>query len=907
MDDFTVKATPAKSDAATPMMAQFLEIKAAHPDSLLFYRMGDFYELFFDDAVTAAEALGITLTKRGKHLGADVQMCGVPVHASEEYLHRLIAHGFKVAICEQLEDPAEAKKRGSKAVVKRGVVRLVTPGTLTEDTLLDARAHNFIAGIARVRGAGEDALALAWLDISTGDLHTKAVAAGTLETDLARIAPRELLVSDALAGDPDFARVLRETDSAVTALPAVRFDSATGERTLKALYAVAALDGFGAFARAEIAAAGALVDYVRTTQVGQLPAIKPPRSERPGEVMMIDAATRTNLELVESAHGTRRGSLLAAIDRTVTGPGARALAARITAPLTAPDEIAARLDAVDFFFRDDEGRGAIRAQLRAAPDMARAMARITVSRGSPRDLGAIRQGLGLAGEVAAALGPGDELSGRPDQIARIAESLAKADAGLGDRLREALADDLPALARDGGFIRPGFNAELDDNRRLRDESRRVVAGLQAQYAELAAIKSLKVKFNNVLGYFVEVTAQHGARMMEQPLSDTFIHRQTLASAMRFTTTELADLEARIAAAADKALAIEMAVFADLVEAVCAKEPLIAEKAQAFAGLDVAAALADVAVREHYVRPVVDESFGFAIEEGRHPMVEQALRAAGETGFIANDCRLGGGDAGDRRLWLLTGPNMAGKSTFLRQNALIAVLAQAGCFVPAKSARIGIVDRLFSRVGASDDLARGRSTFMVEMIETAAILNHAGERSLVILDEIGRGTATFDGLSIAWATIEHLHEVNRSRAIFATHYHELTVLADRLDQLANVTMRVKEWDGEVVFLHEVGPGAADGSYGIQVARLAGLPASVVHRAGEVLHGLEAGEQGRAADVLAGDLPLFSASVAKASSGSGAGTAGAKSALADALEAVAPDELTPREALDLIYRLKALAGE
>ena len=885
-------------ERVTPMMAQYLEIKRAHPGGLLFYRMGDFYELFFDDAVVASRALGIALTRRGRHLGKDIPMCGVPVHAAGDYLQRLIRAGHRVAVCEQTEAPDEARKRSGKSVVRRAVTRIVTPGTLTEDSLLDANRHNYLVALARIRG--DDALGLAWVDISTGDFAVTPLAAGDLAAELARLDPGEVIYPDTLGGDTGTGRVLREHGAALTPLPASRFDSAMAERRLKEHFEVAALEVYGDLSRAEVAAAGALIDYVLLTQVGHLPVIRPPHRSAGGDTMLIDAATRANLELLRTTSGERRGSLLDTIDFTVSGAGGRLLAAWLASPLTSVAAIDARLDAVAWLVRHGELRADLRRTLSGAPDLDRALARLTVGRGGPRDLAAICRGLELATQTAARLAIGEPLDAPPEFIATVARDAARSDDGLATRLAATLTNELPLNARDGGFVRSGAVAGLDKQRRLRDESRSVIAGLQARYAADTGMKSLKVRHNNILGYHIEVAQQYGSVLLAQPFAATFIHRQTMANAMRFTTTELADLESHISLAASRALALELEVFDGLVAEVTAAAGDIAACSAALARLDVLAALAELAERDGYVRPDVDDGVAFAIVKGRHPVVEAALARRGEAAFVANDCRLSG-QAGMARIWLVTGPNMAGKSTFLRQNALLAVMAQMGSFVPAEKAHIGIVDRLFSRVGAADDLARGRSTFMVEMVETATILNQSGPRSLVILDEIGRGTATFDGLSIAWAAVEHLSEVNRCRALFATHFHELTALSSRLDGLANVTMQVREWHGEVIFLHEVVPGAADRSYGIQVARLAGLPAAVVERAAEVLHLLEKSEQASERKILIDDLPLFAALQAPAKRARSTTRA---SEIERMLDATLPDELTPREALDLIYRLKAL---
>ena len=892
------ETAPAEAPAKlTPMMEQYLDIKAAHPGLLLFYRMGDFYELFFEDAEVASKALGIVLTKRGKHQGQDIPMCGVPVERSEDYLHRLIAQGIRVAVCEQMEDPAAARARGNKSVVKRGVVRVVTPGTLTEDNLLDARANNYLLAIARSRGSsGGDRLGLAWIDISTSDFIVTECAFAELTATLARINPNEVIISDALYSDEVFEPVLREL-AAVTPLTRDVFDGATAERRLCNYFAVATMDGLAVLSRLEATAAAACVTYVERTQVGQRPPLAPPAREATGSTMAIDPATRANLELTRTLAGERRGSLLDAIDCTVTSAGSRLLAQRLAAPLTEPAQIGRRLDAVNVFVADSAAREDIRAILRGAPDMTRAMARLSVGRGGPRDLAALRDGILAADQ---ALGRLSALDQPPQEIAAAMAALARPARALAEELSRALDEQLPLIKRDGGFVRSGYDSTLDETRNLRDASRLVVASMQARYADQTGVKALKIRHNNVLGYFVEVTAQHGDKLMSAPLNATFIHRQTLAGQVRFTTSELGEIEAKIANAGERALNLELEIFDRLCGQALAIGDDLRAAAHGFAMLDVATALAKLAVDDNYIRPEVDGSLGFAIEGGRHPVVEQALKREGQP-FIANSCDLSptpGHKSG--QLWLLTGPNMAGKSTFLRQNALIALLAQIGSFVPATRARIGIVDRLFSRVGAADDLARGRSTFMVEMVETAAILNQAGERALVILDEIGRGTATFDGLSIAWAAIEHLHESNRCRTLFATHYHELTALAAKLPRLFNATVRVKEWHGDVVFLHEVLPGSADRSYGIQVAKLAGLPPAVISRAKSVLAKLEAADRGQNARALVDDLPLFAVP-----SRAAAEPAMSKEAeeLIAAVKALHPDEMTPREAMDALYALKA----
>ncbi len=906
---------PVLAGEATPSMAQFLEIKAANPDSLLWYRMGDFYELFFEDAVVASAALGIVLTKRGRHQGAEIPMCGVPIHRADEYLQRLIRQGYRVAVCEQLEDPAEARKRGSKAVVKRDVVRLVTPGTLTEETLLDAKARNYLTALFRAPGNAEAGVleaatvyALASLDISTGEMELGEVSGPDLPGELVRLSPGEIITTDALIADADLKRWIGVAGAAHTPVPAASFDSLAGERGLKAQLGVSELGGFGTFSRSELAATGALLRYIDLTQIGKRPVIRPPKRTGDGGILTIDAASRASLELTRSSSGDKAGSLLAAIDRTVTAAGARELAARLASPLRDVAIIERRLDAVSFLVDDAPLRDEVRETLRGAPDIARAVSRLAFGRGGPRDLGALRDGLAVAKAVASRLAKAGTTMGLPAELDRVCRDLSSLDANFAATLAAALVDDPPHLKRDGGFVRPGYREALDTARQLKDDSRQFIAALEARYVEMTGVKTLKIRHNNILGYFIEVTALNAKALTAPPLDDLFRHRQSMANAMRFTTPELAETEGRIASAGQRALSIEEEIFQELATATAHNEQTLSRIAAALAEIDHLAGLAELAALESYVRPELGNGRGFEIRGGRHPVVEQALRQSKTGAFIENDCILGldaekpaGFDEETTaRIWLVTGPNMAGKSTFLRQNALLVVLAQMGSFVPARMARIGLVDRLFSRVGASDDLARGRSTFMVEMVETAGILNQATDRSLVILDEIGRGTATFDGLSIAWATVEYLHEVSKCRALFATHYHELTALAGRLADVGNVTMDVKEWQDEIVFLHKVRPGAADRSYGIQVAKLAGLPRTVIDRARQVLDLLEKNDRrATGAEKPLDDLPLFAAARPRSQT-----SLGGPSPIEVALAKLNPDELTPKAALEALYALKKL---
>ncbi|MDB5490627.1 MAG: mutS [Micavibrio sp.] len=874
----------------TPMMAQYLSVKSRYPDCIVFYRMGDFFELFFDDAITASEALDITLTKRGKTQGDEIPMCGVPAHSFDPYLAKLIRLGHKVAICDQTETPEEAKKRGgSKALVNRDVVRVVTQGTLTEDTLLDARENNYLSALAETGGQ----YGLAWLELSTGDFWVQPVHEKNIGAALERIGTREILTSDRMVQKETLFETFTPLRNRLTVQPSSLFDSENARKRLESLFGVGTLESFGAFSRAEIAAAGSLIDYVERTQMGKLPHIFRPRQLSSGGMMEIDAATRRNLEVTRTLTGERKGSLLATIDRAITAPGARLLQSRLSSPLCDLPVLTQRLNEIETLVDDTKLRGDIRTKLKSVPDMERALSRLTVGRGGPRDLGLLRDGLYQAEEIRAILPHGNTALGRI-MADLVQQPVVQAFA---DTLRNALKDELPFLDRDGNFIREAYSAKLDELRILKDEGKRLMLGLETKYKADTGIDSLKISYNNVLGYFIEVPVKRADKLMVHPgqenrADNPFIHRQTMASAVRFTTPELAEMERDMSSAVEKSLAIEQQFFDQFCDEVNALSEQIGTLARALATLDVTAGLAELAADQDYTRPVLTTDTTFSITGGRHPVVEAALRNQGGDAFVPNDCDL----SRARHLWLLTGPNMAGKSTFLRQNALIAIMAQMGSFVPAKSATIGLIDRLFSRVGASDDLARGHSTFMVEMVETAAILNQATENSLVILDEIGRGTATFDGLSIAWACVEHLHAVNKSRALFATHYHELTSLTSKLPALSCHSMQVKEWEGDIIFMHSVGAGSADRSYGIHVARLAGLPDAVIGRAQEVLQLLENGEQSGILSRLADDLPLFSTKPPVPT---------IKTSIVDeTLKTIDPDGMTPKEALEALYQLKAL---
>jgi DNA mismatch repair protein MutS len=892
------KTTNTATTAPTPMMAQYLAIKKTAPDSLLFYRMGDFYELFFDDARAASASLGIALTKRGKHLGEDIPMCGVPVAAAQTYLPRLIAKGHKVAICEQTEAPAEAKKRGAKAVVRREIVRIITPGTLTEDNLLEPRQASRICALHR---DGTGAWGMAWADVSTGEFCAAQPGETGVGELLSALTPKEVLVSE--TERVEFAPIidLALPGMIATPLPAGNFRATQHLAALCAAHGVRSLDGFGDFSNAEKAALCALHGYLQITQAGQPSRLAPPCHLDHQQWMAIDPATRSSLEILTTLTGKKKGALLANLDRTLSPGGGRLFADRLTRPALERKTIEQRYDAVAYFLETPDILADVREALRACPDGERALSRLVLQRGGPRDLATIAHIL-HSGEALNAIFPITALSPPPAELSDALQCLSLAndsEAGVLCRdLRKALVDELPLYTRDGGFIAKGWSAALDETRELGRNARQVIARLQADYAKKCGISSLKIKHNNVLGYFIEVTPRHADKLMIEPLNEHFTHRQTLASAVRFSTLELAELDAKITGAAERAMALETELFNAFTSRISAMAKTIRLRSTALAVLDVAAGAARWAIENKAVRPELSDDPIFVIEGGRHPVVETALSVSGDTPFTANDCALDGRADQHPRLCFVTGPNMAGKSTFLRQNALFAIMAQAGLYVPARHAQIGLVDRVFSRVGAADDLGRGRSTFMAEMIETAAILNQAGPRALVILDEIGRGTSTFDGLAIAWAVAEHLYKINQCRALFATHYHELTSLTATLSGAGNLSLRAREWEGDLIFLHEVVKGAADRSYGVHVARLAGLPEAALARASEVLARLEKGKSYKSPALQ--DLPLFQPLQ----------TAQKQSATSPTLKTLRnmrPDELSPREALDALYQLKSLLDE
>ena len=893
----------------TPMMQQYWDVKLEHSDCLLFYRMGDFYELFFEDAITASKALGLTLTKRGQLDGQDIPMCGVPFHAYDGYLSRLIKHGHKVGICEQTETPAEAKKRdGHKALVRREVIRIVTPGTLTEESLLDARQNNYLASVGMAKGH----YSLSWLDISTGQLNIQRIGhkQAHLWTALNRLEPREIFFPISLSSA--FHEAGFHQSSLLTPHPDTIFDAENAKKNIKNCYGVEDISVLGDLQKAEISSLGGLLSYVSLTQKNQSLKIQRPVLITDQMVMEIDPATRRNLEINRTLSGERSGSLLHTIDHCITAFGARLFSAQLNAPLTDVQTINERLDGVEWFFSQPQLSDQAREFFKSMPDIERALSRLMMGRGGPRDLKGVEQALAATQKLHALLQQKHQTQSNdnvttlwdhsnnrrepnqewPTLLSEQFNRMQSLDfQPLRQELAEALKDDLPLLSRDGGFIREGYSAILDEFRNLQKNSRQIIASLQKKYADETNVQGLKIKHNNVLGYFIDVTALHAQKLFDR--EDVFIHRQTLANNVRFTTTELSELAKKITEAEFRALATEQELFDKLVAKVMGIYDDLKGLAQALAQIDVSVSLAHLAKKYQFCRPVIDQSLIFDVQQARHPVVERALHNQEDSkSFIPNDCQLVEG----QKLWLLTGPNMAGKSTFLRQNALITILAQMGSFVPAEKAHIGVVDKLFSRVGAADDLARGQSTFMVEMVETATILNQATERSLVILDEIGRGTATFDGLSIAWGTVEYLHDISKTRGLFATHYHELTQLVPKLENLKAFQVAVKEWKNDIVFLHTVKQGSADRSYGIHVAKIAGLPSPVISRAQEVL---ETVQKQHNIDLQDDNGRVEMTDLAKIHEQT---TDPKTQRQQELMKKIDPDSLTPREALQVLYDLK-----
>lgn len=853
----------------TPMMKQYLDVKSSHKEAILFYRMGDFYEMFFEDALIASPVLGIALTKRGQHQGADIPMCGVPFHSSDSYIERLIEKGYKVAICEQMETPEEAKKRGYKSVVRREVIRIITPGTITEDSLLNNSSANFLLAIAGIK----ENLALAWTDISTGEFYTCNSNLNSLNNDLSRINPKEILISDRLYKEETINNALADFRRIITIQANNLYDLKKAEHKIKQYYNVITSEAFGSYHPVELIACGAILEYVELTQKTTDVRINHPKHLNNSLFMSIDAATRRNLELFSNTSGEKHNSLLAVINKTKTSCGFRLLNQYLSAPLIDVESINNRLSLVDFFINNLELNLKITNLLSSFGDIERSLSRLYLNRGGPRDLQTIKQSLTVADQILACF---TYFTGNLDEVLQKHLSNLHNFDNLRIELESSLADELPSLARDGGFIKTNYNPKLDQLYELKNNSKNQLQLLKQKYVEQTGINSLKINYNNVLGYFIDITPQHVNKMN----NELFIHRQTLANSVRYTSIELRNLESEILNVSDNILKLELNLYQQLVNLVIGKADHLSLFAQTIAVIDVSCNFAQLAKQNNYCKPFLDNSVNFNIVEGRHPVIEHSLKNQKQE-FVANDCHL----ESNKNLWLITGPNMAGKSTFLRQNAIISILAQIGCYVPAKSAHLGIVDKIYSRVGAADDLARGRSTFMVEMVETANILNNSTNKSLIILDEIGRGTSTYDGVSIASACLEFIHDKLKCRALFATHYHELTALKDQLNSLVCYTMQIKEWQDKIIFLHKIIPGIADKSYGIHVASMAGLPREVILKAEAILVSLEK-DHTKAMHV---DLKT---------------TTIATNPIIEELEKLDLDDLSPKQALEVLYNLKKM---
>ena len=858
--------------AATPLMQQYREIKSRHQDAILFFRMGEFYEMFYEDAEVASRILGITLTSRNNGGAAEVPLAGFPVKAASDYVRRLVSQGLRVAICEQIEDP-----RLAKGIVKRAVIETITPGAVLADDLLDGSRNNYICAVHSTDGEN-GMVGVAAADVSTGELRLATLAPGELEPLFARLSPREVVVA---AGAPRLrpASPVNAEGPLVTEREAWEFDTGLATDELIRHFNVASLDGFGIEQTDALAvgAAGALFRYLRELQPGGLPQVGRPVIERPGGAMPLDEMTRRNLELVESLRGGAEGTLLSVLDRTSTPMGARTLRQWVLSPLIARAEIDARLDAVGAFLERPTAREALRDALAGVRDVERLATKAASGRSTPRELRALGNSLGRLPAARAAL---DQTSGEGRLGALAREWDGCAD--VAEMIVTTLVADAPVSFGEEPAIAPGVDAELDELRDVRDGGKHLIARIQADERERTGIASLKVGFNKVFGYYIEVTKSN-----LHLVPPDYQRRQTITNGERFVTPALKEHESRVLTAAERIEVRERELFDALRGRVAAHIARLQRTARALGELDALCTFAEVAAREDYVRPMLDEGFDIEIVGGRHPVVERMMP---RDKFIPNDVRL----TNDARVIILTGPNMAGKSTILRQIGLIVLMAQIGAYVPARAARIGIADRVFTRVGASDNLVRGQSTFMVEMAETSAILHMATNRSLVLLDEIGRGTSTYDGVSIAWSVTEHLHDRVGAKTVFATHYHELTQLADELPALRNFNVSVREVGDQIVFLHRLQAGGADRSYGIEVGRLAGLPPSVITRAKAVLELLESEQLAtglakggrRAAAPPTDQLGLFGA---------------ATHPVVDKLRELNVDGLTPLAALTLLASL------
>ena len=867
------------NNKTTPMMEQYLTIKNKHKDALLFYRMGDFYELFFEDAIAASKALDITLTKRGKTNGMDIPMCGVPFHSADNYLPKLIKKGFNVAVCEQTETIEEAKSNLKKGPLKREVVRIISPGTLTEDNLLDRNANNFLGAISDVNGS----ISISWVDVSTGcfksrNLQKENNQKQLLTNLLLRMNFSEILVSDAM----ELNIISEEWHSIIKKQSSSLFHYSSCLQQICSYFSIMSLEGIGKFSDGEVIASGVLLSYLKLTQCGKLPILSMIKNESENNFLEIDYFTQKSLEILSNLSGETKGSLITSLDETKTAGGARLLKQRITEPFYKVVEIEKRYNLINWFLSNDIDIFKLQNNLENIPDIERSLSRISLLRGSPKDLSILCNGLLNVKQIYEIIISFKDRLNQAPLLNNILNQIS-VDYSLFEDIKNSLKKDLPLSTKEGGFIRDGYDDNLDKLRNLRNNELEEITKLQNKYSDLTNVNSLKIKYNRMLGYHIEVRAVHDKALRDK---DIFIHRQTTAQTSRFTTIELNEAENQLINSYDKSISIEMDIFKNFTNQIINEGKKILDIASAISELDIGIMVVKQSKDRDYVCPKILENKTLEIIEGRHPVVETQMKLS-ENSFISNDCILNKDDF----LWLITGPNMAGKSTYLRQNALIVIMAQAGLFVPAKEANIGVFDKIFSRVGASDDLAKGQSTFMIEMIETSLILNTASEKSLVILDEIGRGTATFDGLAIAWSVLDYLHNKIKPRTLFATHYHELTPLKENLNHLSCHKMSIKEWNNSIIFMHKIIEGEADKSYGIHVAQLAGLPFEVIKKATQLLSKLENKKDNsylKKSDNLDGNYSNINES----------------QSFFKEFDNINVDNISPREALDILYKLKLL---
>ena len=888
-----------KEQKATPMMLQYLEVKEKHKDYLLMYRMGDFYELFFDDAIIASKALDIALTHRGTYMGNPVPMCGVPHHAFSSYMPKLIKQGYKVAICDQTETPEQARQRaGNKAVIKREVSRIITAGTLTEDNLLNSSFNNYLCSI-NFKGNLNPTISIAITDISTGEFNIQSWtenALNELQSFLLIKNPSEIIISQDCFQSHIFEKVLNEFKSKLVIKGNTFFDTLNATKSICDLYKISNINAMGDLTDLEISCCGAILNYITLTQIGNIPTLPFPRKENKNNYLQIDAFSIRNLEIFENINNEniKNSSLFEILDKTQTSMGRRLLRKILSTPLANSTEINNRLNIIEFLTENSNLIYEIRNNLSLISDIERILSRLTLNRAGPKDLQ----------NIALTLRTSTILKNLLEESLKnaITNPLSTIINGLMDfkplitKIENAIIEDAPLTIKESGYIKSTYHPTLEEYKNIQQNTKQIILDLQTKYAFDTGISNLKIKYNNIVGYFIEVPIKQASQLMSD---SNFKHRQTLVNGVRFTTDELTEIEQKILLANEKYEALEESLFKQLCDEILTQTEKINTFAQSISQLDVFTNLSLIALENDYTKPIIDDTDSFKIEEGRHPIVEYNLKQQNIT-FIPNDCILENKED-TSKLWILTGPNMAGKSTFLRQNALIIIMAQIGSFVPAKYAHIGIVNKIFSRVGAADNLARGQSTFMVEMSETATILNQADKKSFVILDEIGRGTATFDGLSIAWAVLEYLNNITRCRGLFATHYHELTESISKLSNVSAHTMQITDYEGDVIFLHKVAPGIADKSYGIHVAKLAGIPNSVIQRASQILSSFENDEIMKKTKKIVksiNETDLFSYQTPSPQ------ISKQTSLIEEKLKQINPDELTPKSALELLYEIKNL---